>query len=112
MNTEDNSDLQQVLRDASVPDPIGGQEAARERVMSRVRHQFPTETAPTPRSFPLRRSFIGGALLAGLSLVVFLAWPEPKAEAEPLPSEAQMQQFYDQHETHHTAHLQESEVQR
>ncbi|MBB6051447.1 hypothetical protein [Armatimonas rosea] len=118
MNTEDtsdsrdNADLRQVLRSASVPDPIGGPEAARERVMSRVRHQFPPETVPAQRSSPFRRSFIGGALLAGLSLVVFLMWPEREAEADPLPSEAQMQQFYDQHETHHVAHQQQSEAQR
>nr|WP_309692404.1 hypothetical protein [Armatimonas sp.] len=110
MNNDNDDDLGQMLRAASVPDPIGGHEPARERLMGRVRHQFPVETRVRMHSPRLYRSLTAGAVLAGLTLVVFLAWPEQKAEA--LPSEAQMQRFYDQHETHHTAHFQESETQR
>ncbi len=104
-----DEDLRKALKEAPLLDPIGGLDAARERVMGRVRHQFP---ADAPRNVPRRSLWrpLGATALAGVvALVVFLVWPEQRAEADPLPSEAQMQQFYDQHETHHTEHLQEVE---
>ena len=103
-----NDELQKVLQEGSLPEPLGGHETSRERLMGKVRHQFPVEAIPHKRSPRLYRSLLTGTVIAALALVGFLAWPEPSAEADPLPSEAQMQQFYDQHKTHHTEHLQES----
>ena len=97
-----DEDLQTMLRDAAVPEPLGGLEAARERAMGQVRHHFPAN-ASRPRT--LLRPLGATALAGAVAVAVFLMWPEPRAEADPLPSETQMQQLYDQHETHHTEHL-------
>ena len=43
--------------------------------------------------------------LAGVAFVLFLAWPEQAVKVDSLPSEAQMNLFYGQHETHYAAHL-------
>ena len=101
-------DLQKALKEAPIPEPIGGLDAARERVMGRVRHQFPVDAPLKIHRHSLWRPLGATALAGVIALVVFLVWPEQSAEADPLPSEAQMQQFYDQHETHHTKHLQEA----
>ena len=82
-----DEDLQKRLQEAPLPEPAGGLEAARERAMGRVRHKFPAdaprETGPRSLWRPL-----GATALAGtLALLVFLAWPEPRAEADPLPTE-------------------------
>lgn len=105
-----DEDLQKRLQEASLPEPAGGLDAARERAMGRVRHKFP---ADVPREAPRRslwRPLGATALAGGLALVVFLAWPEPRAEADPLPTEAQMQQLYDQHETHRAEHILFAEI--
>lgn len=102
-----DEDLQKTLQEAPLPPPIGGLDVARERVMGRVRHRFPAEAPPRSRSLwrPLGATGLAGAI----ALVIFLTWPEPRAEADPLPSEAQMRQLYDQHETHHAEHVREAE---
>jgi hypothetical protein len=105
MNDEE---IRQKLAEAPLPEPVGGHDAARERAMGKVRHQFPTPEKPAPRRSVLR-SLIASGLAVGAAVVVFLAWPEPPAEADPLPSESQMAQFYDQHETHLASHLQAAE---
>ena len=97
-----DEDLKMILRDAAVPEPPGGMEAARERAMGQVRHHFPTNVS-RPRT--LWRPLGATALAGAVAVVLFLAWPEPRAEADPLPTEAQMQQLYDQHETHHNEHF-------
>ncbi|MCX6368923.1 MAG: hypothetical protein NTX57_19755 [Armatimonadetes bacterium] len=102
-----DEDLQKTLKEAPIPEPIGGQDAARERVMGRVRHQFPPDEPLKAHRRSLWRPLGATALAGVIALVVFLVWPEQSAEADPLPSEAQMQQFYDRHETNHTEHLQE-----
>ena len=102
MNDEE---IRSRLRSASLPDPVGGHEAARERLMGRVRHRYPPGTKISPPVSRLARPLIASISVAGLALAVFLAWPEQKAEADALPTEAQMQRFYDQHEVHHNAHL-------
>ena len=102
-----DEDLQLQLQEAPLPEPIGGLDAARERVMGRVRHQFPANAPLRRRS--LWRPFGATALAGAIALVIFLTWPEPRAEADPLPSEAQMRQLYDQHETHHAKHFREAE---
>lgn len=101
-----DDDLKKTLNEAPVPEPIGGHAATQERLMGRVRHQYPAD-APLPSSpAPLwRRSLVATGALSVLGLAIFLAWPERPAEAEPLPTEAQMHQFYDQHEEHSQAHL-------
>lgn len=100
-----DEDLQKRLQEASLPEPAGGLEAARERAMGRVRHKFPADAPRETGHRSLWRSLGATALAGTLALVVFLAWPEPRAEADPLPTETQMQQLYDQHETHHAEHL-------
>lgn len=100
--------LEEKLRAAPLVEPVGGLETARERMMGRVRHRFPTDL-PLPRR--LFWQPLGATVLAGAAaLVLFLAWPEQRAEADPLPTEAQMEQFYDQHEVHHSEHVQALEV--
>jgi hypothetical protein len=112
-NTKSDDEIRHLLQNTTVPEPVGGHETARERVMGKVRHTFPVGS-PTPNvtSAPKRISHLGGSLsagavIAGLALAIFFAWPQQSTKAEELPSEAQMQQFYDQHETNHIAHLQE-----
>ena len=102
-----DEDLQKRLRDAALPLPAGGLDAARERAMGRVRHQFPATASRF--AYALWRSLEATAFVGAIALVVFLAWPEPSAEADSLPSETQMRQLYDQHETRHREHLQEVE---
>ena len=101
MNDEE---IRTALAEAPVPEPVGGHDAARERALGKVRHRFPTTERLAPRR-SLLRPLIASALMAGAAAALFLAWPEPPAEAEPLPSESQMVQLYDQHETHLAAHL-------
>jgi hypothetical protein len=115
MNVENKNDEEQVairhlLQNAPVPEPIGGHDATRERVMGKVRHKFPPESAVPKRGSFLFRSLGAGAIIAGIGLVVFFAMPAPSAEADELPTNTQMQQFYDQHETNHTAHFQEAKM--
>jgi hypothetical protein len=111
-----DDELRQVLQSAEVPTPVGGHDTARERVMGRVRHEFPTNSAlPTnsthaslqnkraPRFLP----FLGaGVTVAGLAFALFLFWAPQDIEGDDLPTDVQMQQFYDQHETHSVAHFQ------
>jgi hypothetical protein len=112
-----DDEIRQTLQNASTPEPIGGHEATRERVMGKVRHQFPvgsdakhSSSNPISRFIrPLIRPVSAGAVVAGLALVVFFAWPQESTEADMLPSDTQMQQFYDQHEINHIAHFQEIE---
>lgn len=96
------------LRDAPLPEPVGGLDTARERMMGRVRHQYPVG-ASLPRR-PLWRPLGATALAGAVAIMLFLVWPEPRAEADPLPTEAQMQKFYDQHEAHHAEHFHLLEV--
>ncbi|MBB6052871.1 hypothetical protein [Armatimonas rosea] len=99
---------EQSLRAAPVPEPIGGLETARERMMGRVRHTYPVGTS-LPRRI-LWRPIGATALASVVAITLFLVWPEPSAEADPLPTEAQMQKFYDQHEVHHAEHFHLLEV--
>lgn len=99
-------EMRKALCEAPAPEPIGGYEAARERAMGRVRHRFPPSEKAVPKPGFLR-PLAASLALAGVAFAVFFAWPERAAEADALPSEAQMNRFYDQHETHHAAHLQD-----
>jgi hypothetical protein len=117
MNTHNNpksdgdEEIRNILQNAALPEPIGGNEAARERVMGKIRHTFPPKTVVPKRIFSrsgVWRSLGAGAIVAGLGLAIFLAMPEPSAEADELPTDIQMRQFYDQHEANHTAHFQEA----
>lgn len=98
-----DEELQKRLQEAPLPEPVGGLDNSRERSMGRVRHRFPADTPPHSRSFwrPLGATTLAGAL----ALLVFLAWPQPSAEADTLPSAAQMQKLYDQHEIHDADHF-------
>jgi hypothetical protein len=108
MKNDSNDSLEQELRDAPLPDPVGGLDTARERMMGRVRHKFPVGASRPQRA---RWRPLGATALAGaIALTLFLVWPEPRAEADPLPTEAQMQKFYDQHEEHHAEHCRLIEV--
>ncbi|WP_309708512.1 hypothetical protein [Armatimonas sp.] len=99
-----DDDIRAILTEASFPEPIGGAVAARERLMGTLRHHYPPEKNYAVSRRSLRRP-LGAIALAGvMAVALLLVWPEQKAEADPLPSEAQMQQFYDQHETTHVAH--------
>ncbi len=100
-----DEELRQALRSASTPEPVGGHEVARERALSRVRHRFPSSTERALPRRSLLRPLVATVAMASVVVALFLAWPEQAAEADSLPSEAQMSQFYDQHDTHHAAHL-------
>lgn len=100
--------IRKTLAEAPVPEPVGGHEVARERALGEVRHRFPMYERLAMRR-RLMRPLVASAVMACAALVVFLAWPEPPAEADPLPSESQMAQLYDQHETHLAAHFQAAE---
>lgn len=94
-----------MLTEASFPEPIGGSAAARERLMGTLRHHYPPEKSYATGQRSLWRPLGATALAMMMAVGIFLAWPEREAEAEPLPSEAQMQQLYDQHELTHAAYF-------
>lgn len=95
--------LSTVLREAPIPEPIGGYEAARERVLGKVRHA-PRRKVKTRLPW-LVRPLGATALVAGVVLVCVLAWPEPRASADTLPDDSQMEQFYDHHEANRAAYF-------
>ena len=103
-----DDEIRMALREAPTPAPVGGHDAARERLFGKLRHRFPPSGKPVKRGSVLR-PLVGSLLALGVAATVFLAWPEPSAEADPLPSESQMSRFYDQHETHLAAHFREEE---
>jgi hypothetical protein len=102
--------LEEILRAAPLESPVGGLETARERAMGRVRHHFPADSPPPKRS--LWRPLGATALAGGIVVALLLIWPEPRAEADPLPTEPQMQHFYDQYELHHTEHTRQAQETR
>ena len=98
--------LRQALRDGKIPEPVGGHDATRERLLGRVRHQFPPDGAPKKRRTVRRnpsfvRSMGAGLALAAMALTAVVFWPQDSPPADDsLPSDTQMRQFYDAHELH------------
>jgi len=97
--------LQDQLKRAPLPEPVGGYDVARERALARVRHH------PKPQVrwgySGLARPLGATALVAGLALVGILMWAEPKASADTLPDDSQMAQFYDHHEANQAAYFED-----
>lgn len=97
--------IRAILTQAPAPEAIGGSAAARERLMGTLRHHYPPEKSYPMSHRSLWRSLGATALAMVMAVGIFLVWPESEAEADPLPSEAQMQLLYDQHELTHAAYF-------
>jgi hypothetical protein len=102
----DDETLRKMVQDAPLPEPQGGLENARERMMGRVRQQARETTKKRPAF--LRRllptSLVGGGVLvAGIVTVLLLSVPNTREGK--LPSEQEMQLFYDLHNVHAQSHF-------
>lgn len=96
-------ELPQKLREAPLPEPVGGLDAARERAMGRVRHRFPADTARAPHWRRYRAPLGATLAVAGAALAFLLL--QPGGAPDELPSAAQIQQLYDQHEQHQSTYF-------